>query len=90
MPEDTTFIAKTKALAQSRATQRAAGIGGVSGATLALVYQLFVSHAQYSADRAEAREKSAAVWREIKTLENSLDSARMEIVRLQMSKTNTP
>lgn len=83
MPEETAFLAKTKAIAQSRATQRAAGIGGVSGATLAIVYQLFVSQAQYAADKQEARERSAASWREIKTLENDLAAARMEIVRLQ-------
>ncbi len=93
MPDDTTIVERTKTIARSKAGKRTA-LGGVSVATLVGIYQMFVTQAEFATYKQEARERSAENWRELKSIENRLDEARMEIVRLQIrsrsTKTNTP
>ena len=84
------ILERSKTFAQKPGTQRAARLGGVSAATLGVVYQLFVTQAQYASDKQEATRKASVQWQKIMDLENDLDAARMDIVRLQTLKTNTP
>lgn len=76
-------------LATSTHTKRTA-IGGGTVGLLLLVYELFVTKAEFAEYRQDATRKASVVWQELKTLENDLDSVRMAIVRLETLKTNTP
>lgn len=93
MPDDTTIVQRTKDFAKTTKGKRIA-VGAGGGLSLVLAVQLFVTQAEFSAYKTDAKEKAAEMWRSQKDLENKLDAARLDIVRLQTkvktTKTNTP
>lgn len=90
---DTTLLQRSKTLAQKPAVKRTA-LGGGTAAIMLSIYQIFLTKAEFSDYKAEAEnravQKASVLWQELKTLENTLDGVRMDIVRLQTLKTNTP
>ena len=90
---DTQLLRRTKTLAQNPHVRRTA-IGGGTVSILLLVYELFVTKSEFSEYKISAANESAraasVLWQELKTLENRLDSVRMDIVRLETVKTNKP
>jgi len=93
MPEqDTTIIERAKATAQRHPKKTA---GAVSLATLAIVYQIFVTQAVFKAHQDKVAEDIARNWSGLKDLENKVDDVRMQLIRLESRavltvKTNTP
>ena len=93
MPEqDTTIIERAKSAAQRHPKKTA---GAVSVATLAIVYQVFVTQAVFKAHQDKVKEDIARNWSGLKEVENKLDDVRMQVIRLESravltAKTNTP
>lgn len=73
----------------SKVRGAALGSGGAAS-ILFLCYELFVSKSEFVEYKWEATHKASVQWQRIMDLDNALDAARMEIVRLQTVKTNKP
>lgn len=81
MPEDqTTFVERTKSLAKRNPKKTA---GAVSVATLAVAFQLFVTQSVFTDYRQSQKEDIARNWRALQDLDQKVDSARMDLIRLQ-------
>lgn len=59
---------------------------------MVLVYQLFVTKAEMDEFKHDATRKASVQWQRIMDLDNALDAAKLDIVRLQtiLSLTNSP
>lgn len=97
MPEEgTTFLRRTKDFAaQPHVKRTALATTGTGSISLILVWQLFVTKAEFSEYKQEATRKSSVMWQQYQNLDNALDAVKLDIARLQVStvrttNTNTP
>jgi hypothetical protein len=86
MPEEPTSLFKRAAdSVTTPGARKSAAIGGLSGgvsaATLVLVYQLFVTQSNFNAYKQEAKESQSRVWRTIMDLTVEVEVLKATSVR---------